>query len=282
MDFGYANLSGEDQDSHPGGQIEFRPLPDGRCVVWRWYIRMPRYERKVIVDAIRTTESRLELVKIVEQGAELLAVTPPGSGRPRLATLRGTVVDSLRGTTIPGVRVFLSGTSLATLTDSTGSYMIDSVPPGRYVASVIIPRLDSLLLDPPSQALTLSAGQEKQIDFALPSFRTLTAKLCSQAASDSLSLILGLVRDTASTLAAGATIRAEWTQVSRAGTEGFRVQPITNETTSAQGGRYALCDLPPETRLTIRARQGHQAVMTQAPPAVRGEVRRLDLTLRKP
>jgi len=283
MEYSYANLSLEERDSHAGGQMEFRPLPDGRWIVWRWYIRMPRYQRKrTASDGIRPSEERLELVMLREEGAEITSVMPPNANRTRQAVLRGTVFDSLRGGTLGGVRVFLSGTSLSAITDSTGSYVIDSVPPGRYVASVLTPRLDSLLLDPPSRSVTLSAGEEKALDFSLPSFRTLATRLCSGAASDSVSLILGVIRDTSSATAAGATVRAEWTEVLRRGMNGLQSQPVTNETTSTAGGRYALCGLPSEKRLTIRARQGGQVVTTQQPPAARGEVRRLDLTLRKP
>lgn len=283
MEFTYANLPAEERDSRVGGNIEFRPLPDGRWIVWRWYIHMPRYERhRTVTDGIRPSELRLELVKIKEAGAEILTVMAPASRRVRQAALRGTVVDSLKGGVVSGVRVFLSGTAFSATTDSSGSYDIDSVPPGRYVASVLIPRLDSLLLDPPSRELTLSAGEEKTLDFAIPSFKTLTARLCSGVASDSVSLILGVIRDTSSTTTTGATVRAEWTEIRARNMNTLQSQPIANETTSAAGGRYALCGLPVEKRLTIRARQGGQAVTTQQPPAVRGEVRRVDLTLRKP
>ena len=283
MDFAYTNLPAEDREDRSGGQIEFRPLPDGRWIVWRWHIRMPHYERRLVQgDGIRPSESRLEVARVREEGAEVLTVKPPTARRALLASLRGRVIDSLRGAPLAGARVFLSGTAFASTTDSAGSYVIDSVLPGRYVASIVTPRLDSLLLEPPSREVAVSAGDEKQLDFAIPSFRTLAAQLCSGVAPDSLLLIVGVVRDTASVLARGASISAEWKEVHRVGAEAFGVNPITNATTTSDRGRYALCGLPTETSLTIRARHGQQIVMSKQPPAARGEVRRIDLTLRKP
>ena len=77
------------------------------------------------------------------------------------SSVRGAVFDSLRHAPMPNVRVFLSGTSFAAVTASDGSYSIDAVPPGKYTASILSPRLDSLLLDPPARELTLSAGEAK-------------------------------------------------------------------------------------------------------------------------
>jgi hypothetical protein len=283
MEFGYANLPPEERNDRIGGQVEFRPLPDGRWVVWRWTIRVPRYERRVkLGDGIRPSESRLELVRVHEEGSEILTVRPPAGRAQGLATLRGSVVDSLRGVAMAGVRVFLSGTAFAAVTDGAGSYVIDSIPAGRYVASVITPRLDSLLLDPPSHDVALSASEDRRLDFALPSFATLTARLCSDVAPDSLSLIVGVIRDTASTVASGARVSAEWMEVRPSGTRALSVRPIQNATFTTARGRYALCGLPTATSLTLRARHGEQAIMSKQPPAARGEVRRVDLTLRKP
>ena len=281
MEYSYANLPFEARVPHVGGQLEFRPLPDGRWIVWRWYIRMPALERRRAIVNSQLSDWHTEVIRIQEQGAELLEVMPAGTRRPTRATLRGVVIDSLSGRPMAGVRVFLSGTSAAAITQPDGSYAIDSVPPGTYVASIVAPQLDSLLVDPPFRQLTLSAGEDKRIDLAVPSLHTLSAQVCASPVADSSSVILGVVHDSAGS-APGVLVRAEWSYIEKVGTDRLRTQPIWSETMTRSGGRYALCDLPRETRLTVRAGRGARGVVSPQRPVTPGEWRRVDLTLRRP
>ncbi|HEY7234248.1 MAG TPA: carboxypeptidase-like regulatory domain-containing protein, partial [Gemmatimonadaceae bacterium] len=144
MEYHYVNLPPEETTRHAGGLLEFRPLPDGRWVVWRWYIRVPVLTRRRVELNSALSDWHTEIAKIHEDGAELLEVMPAGTHRTTVGSLRGTVVDSLSGAAMAGIRVFLSGTSFAAVTGSDGTYRIDSIPPGRYSVSIIAPRLDSL------------------------------------------------------------------------------------------------------------------------------------------
>ncbi len=280
MEYQYVNLPPEQVSRYAGGLVEFRPLPDGRWIVWRWFIRMPGLVQRRNVLNSQLSDWHTEIGKIHENGAEVLEVMPTGTRRTPDATLRGTVLDSLSGRAMAGVRVFLSGTSFAATTRSDGSYVIDSIPPGRYIASIIAPRLDSLFLDPPVRELTLSAGENKQMDLALPSIRTLSAQVCSQAMPDSLSMIYGVVHDTGTT-ASDVRVRAEWTEYTKV-TDRLGVQPISSETTTGKSGRYSLCGLPSGKTITIRASRGSQSVASPQRAATPGELRRVDLVLRKP
>jgi hypothetical protein len=280
MEYQYVNLPPQQMSRYAGGSLEFRPLPDGRWIVWRWFIRMPSLVRRRGVLNSQLTEMHTEIAKILENGAEVLEVMPTGTRRATHASLRGTVIDSLSGRAMAGVRVFLSGTSFAAMTRSDGSYVIDSIPPGRYNASIIAPRLDSLFLDPPVRELALSAGEAKQMDLALPSMRTLSSQVCSQAMPDSLSMIYGVVRDTGTT-ASDVHVRAEWNEYTKV-TDRLGVQPISSETTTGKSGRYSLCGLPSGKAITIRASRGSQSVASPQRPATPGELRRVDLVLRKP
>lgn len=279
MEYTYVNLPIEANTQQAGGRLEFRPLPDGRWIVWRWYIRTPGLERQRISLNSQTSDWRTEVARIHENGAELLEVMPTGTRRVTLASLRGRVVDSLRGTAMIGVRVFLSGTSFAASTEADGSYRIDSVPPGRYTASFIAPGLDSLLIDPPAHELSLSAGEDKRVDMAVPSLRTVSRDLCAVPLADSASMIRGIVRDSGMAIA-GVQVRAEWSEVLRAGANGLRTQPVWLETTTTSGGRYSLCGLPAATRITLRARRGRAATTSAQHPLGQGELRRVDLALR--
>jgi hypothetical protein len=281
MEYQYVNLPPEQMNSHVGGLLEFRPLPDGRWIVWRWYIRMPSLVRRRSVLNSQLTDWHTEIATIHENGAEVLEVMPAGTRRTTIGSLRGTVIDSLSGGAMAGVRVFLSGTSYAAVTRSDGSFVVDSIPPGRYSASIVAPRLDSLLLDAPVREFSLSAGEDKRLDLALPSLRTLSSRECAQPMADTLSMIVGVVRDSGVT-APGAQVRAEWTEYKGLSFDHLRAQPIWSETTTATGGRYSLCALPSGKKMTIRAVHGSASVAIPQRPVTPGEVRRVDLVLRKP
>ena len=284
MEYAYANLQLEAPSENIGGLLEFRPLPDGRWIVWHWYIRMPlMQQRRVVIDPVRqlSGELRTQLTAIKEEGGTIVEVLPPGAHRPTLAVLHGIVVDSLRGAPVSGARVFLSGTSHSAITDADGSYQVDSVPPGRYTASLILPRLDSLLLDAPAQPVALSAGIDARIDFAVPSLPTLVRHLCPQLAptDSSLTILVGLVRDTTGRLAADVTVRAQWKRFAQSAA-GLSAQPLALATESLSGGRYAICGLPDDQRLAIVAQRGRarsDSVVVRLAPR---ELRRVDLTLR--
>src|SRR5690348_8585167 len=109
MEYHYVNLPPQQMTGHAGGLLEFRPLPDGRWVVWRWYIRVPLLARRHLELNSALSDWRTEIGKIHEDGAELLEVMPAGTRREMVGSLHGTIVDSLSGVAMTGVRVFLSG-----------------------------------------------------------------------------------------------------------------------------------------------------------------------------
>lgn len=282
LEYGYVNLPFDADANRAGGRLEFRPLPDGRWIVWRWYIRTPRLERRQGAFSAQPSEWQTTIVQVREQGAELLEVMPAGRSRVSRASISGVVFDSLRGMPVAGARVFLSGTSLAAVTGADGSYAIDSIPPGKYLLSVLAPRLDSLLLEPPARDVVLSAAAAEQIELALPTARTLAAQLCGEPMADTAAIVLGFVRDTGDTKANGARVRAEWPTITRQETTGRRTEPALVESTVSNRGRYALCGIPAGVRYTLRARRDGNGVSVTQPSMTRGEVRRVDLALRAP
>ena len=282
LEYGYVNLPFDADANRAGGREEFRPLPDGRWIVWRWYIRTPGLERRQGAYSAQANNWDAIIVRVREQGAELVEVMPSGTSRVSRASISGIVFDSLRGSPLAGGRVFLSGTSLAAVTGADGSYAIDEIPPGKYVVSVLAPRLDSLLLEPPARDVVVSAADVKLIHLALPSPRALSAQLCGEPMADTASIVLGFVRDTGETKASGASIRAEWTTITRQGTAGLRTEPTLVESMVSSRGRYALCGVPAGVRYTIRARRDRNGASVAQSPMARGEVRRVDLTLRSP
>ena len=282
LEYGYVNLPFVADANRAGGRLEFRPLPDGRWIVWRWYIRTPGLERRQVAFGSQPGDWQTVVVRVREQGAELLEVMPAATSRVSQAAISGVVFDSLRGTPIVGARVFLSGTALAAVTRADGSYSIDSIPPGRYLVSVLAPRLDSLLLEPPARNVALSAADAKAIGLAVPTARTLSAQLCGEPMADSASIVLGFVRDTGDVKAAGAHVLAEWTTIAQQGAAGLRTEARRIEATASSRGRYALCGIPAGVRYTIRSRRDGNSVAAPQTPMTRGEVRRVDVTLHSP
>jgi hypothetical protein len=282
LEYGYVNLPFDADADRAGGRLEFRPFPDGRWIVWRWYIRTPAIERRRSTINSQSSDWQTNIAWVREDGAELLEVMPAGTVRKVNGRVHGMVIDSLRRERMGSVRVFLSGTSHAAITNSDGSYAIDSIEPGAYRVSIVAPGLDSLLIDPPTQEFTVSAGEQKQIDLAVPSFAALSAKLCGAGVADSMAIVVGVVRDAAGTKTLGTTVRADWTDLSRLSTGTLLAQPLSVEGITRAGGRYTLCALRPRTRLKVRARQGRASSTTSELTLQEGEVRRFDLTLRSP
>ncbi|HYX80915.1 MAG TPA: hypothetical protein VE714_00885, partial [Gemmatimonadales bacterium] len=73
--------------------------------------------------------------------------------------------------------------------------------------------------------------------------------------------------------------RAQWTRFEKPGAD-LAARALVAETQSTSGGRYALCELPPDTRIVLSARRGRapsDSIVLRLEP---GEVRRVDLGLR--
>jgi hypothetical protein len=286
LEYHYVDLPFEAPNEAAGGLLEFRPLPDGRWIVWRWYVRAPQMARRQSFTnplPYAHAESHLELKAIHEEGADILEVLPPGSRNRSMATLHGVVSDSIRAAPIGGARVFLSGTSFAAESKPDGSYSIEAIPPGKYTISVLSSRLDSLLLDPPAHDLLLSAGDDERVDFAVPSVRGLSARLCPNiATTDSGAIVIGIVRDTSESNAPGVSVRAEWQSFARPNAELLATRALSAETKSAAAGRFALCGVPPNTRVTVQAHRDRNSAASPVLHLEPGEVRRVDLRLRTP
>ena len=244
-----------------GGRIVFSSLPNGRWYVRQWSIRMPfiteERARNPVTGMQEAPVHRLTAIK--ESGGEVLEVLAAGTAGRNAGVVTGVVFDSVKRAPLPGTRVFLSGTRFAATADSTGRYAIDAVPPGAFTLSIVQPRLDTLQLEPPAIAFTLSAGERKTVDVAVPSFTTLLASRCTgMDPSDSTAAILGVARDELTGKpAAGATVRVSWQRVGGTSTALQATEQMA-EAVVEQNGRYTVCGLPPDKPVTIRAVRGKE------------------------
>lgn len=76
--------------------------------------------------------------------------------------ITGTVTDAQSGAPLGQVQVYLAGTELGTLTQSSGGYLILNVAPGTYQVSA-----RRLGFGTTSQSVTVGTGETVWLDFAL-------------------------------------------------------------------------------------------------------------------
>lgn len=185
------------------------------------------------------------------------AQTTPARGH---ASLRGVVVDSLRGGLLSDASLTVGGTSLMGVTDSLGRFSIDSVPPGEHVVELFHAILDTLGVRVQTSPLTFAADSALHLVFGVPSPATLVRAKCG--ASDSAAL-LGMVIAADSDIAiAGADVRLSWLDIEVGGEVGIRRQPRSRVATTDAAGRYHMCDLPWELSAEISAKHGGDSTAT--------------------
>lgn len=179
------------------------------------------------------------------------------------ASVTGTVFDGLDRSTLAGATVQLVGTAdsvlgrtFSTTTDSSGNFSFHELPPGSYVAGFFHPALDTLGIESGNQAVDLHNGSQRLL-LTSPTPKFLIQQICpGGVAEDTTGLLIGHVRDAASGGAIeGATVTAEWgeTVIARGG---VTVHNRSGVAESHSAGWFALCGLPSDVELTVRAGTG--------------------------
>lgn len=191
----------------------------------------------------------------------------PGARATSVASVSGTVLDSLARRPLAGAIVQIAladGAVQLTRTanaDTLGRFTIDSLPLGRYLLGFFHPMLDSLGIEPPLRALTLTGNGALQADLAIPSAESFRNTICgkksaSAANAEAGALIVGMVRIASDqSPAADATVAVEWLEFSfGAGGVARRVPKMVVKT--AANGWYALCNVPGTGAITLSAARG--------------------------
>ncbi|HMA20475.1 MAG TPA: carboxypeptidase regulatory-like domain-containing protein, partial [Gemmatimonadaceae bacterium] len=88
--------------------------------------------------------------------------------QPGHAVVTGVAVDSVRGGYLRGAIVSVSGTALSAITDSSGRFRIDSVPPGTRYLEVMHPLLDSIALKVRSPQREMKASDTTSFILSVP------------------------------------------------------------------------------------------------------------------
>ncbi len=140
-------------------------------------------------------------------------------------------------------------------TDERGAYAIDSLKTGIYLLGFFHARLDSLGLESPLMRVDVRTDGELRAPLAIPSSRTLIAKLCGPASANNPAqgMFMGFVRSSrGEPLAVPARVRAQWLEVTVTPRGIERRNPARYATTTAAGG-FSICGIPTDVKITSRA-----------------------------
>jgi hypothetical protein len=145
-----------------------------------------------------------------------------------------------------------------TTTDSLGSWAFRDIAAGRYLIGFLHSALDSLGLDAPTLPLQIASGAERMVTMAIPSARTLVARLCkADVRTDSTGLFIGRVRHASGAAGEGGLL-ASWTEL-RFTRQGLQRATPSQRAAVGADGWFAICGLPVRNPIGIRAWQGRDS-----------------------
>jgi hypothetical protein len=189
-----------------------------------------------------------------------LAVVGPQAPAGDTTVVHGTVFDSIATHPLVGASVQLvradSGAPsrvLAATTDSAGHFTIRGVPRGRYIAGFFHPMLDTLGLELRDRVVDLR-GDTATMTLATPSPRTLIRGFCGDSSTAMLpTLLFGSVHDARDESAVeNASVAVVWPETEQTST-GLDIVERSGQATTRRAGFFALCGVPTEAALSVRA-----------------------------
>lgn len=195
--------------------------------------------------------------------AVVIAAALPATATAQLARLRGRVFDSVTALPLVGARVeFVNADDRArvvfsAMSDSLGRFVVDSVARGRYIAGFLHPMLDSLGLAFTQRTLTINAGGDVRVDFAVPAPERIETVLCGRGnEKDTTGVILGYVLDAHGfTAIDSGTVIAQWAEISL-GQGGMSRTLLSRAARTDAEGWFALCGVPAAASVVVRAVSG--------------------------
>jgi hypothetical protein len=196
----------------------------------------------------------------------LLVAFPALLGAQAPATVRGTVMDSVRRVPLAGATVILlrtgperAGESFTAISGRRGEFSVD-VPAGRYGLTAEHPSLDSMDDAVVPLALDLAAGSRSEVVLATASPATLKARACPGLPLDSLTgAVLGRVQEArVGGPVAGATVLVQWDELQAVPTLGaINTLTHTVEVKADDAGLFAACGVPLQVALRAQVQWGN-------------------------
>lgn len=181
-----------------------------------------------------------------------------GAMHAQTATAVGVVVDSVRGRALVGATVVVSGTDAQGISDSTGRFRIDSIPPGDHTMAVLHPFLDELGIALATNKITFAPGTTTAVVLATPSADHWIARRCTDAdRQEGTGAVMGRVLQvTADDPVTGALLHYTGTVLVIGKDVGIRHTTITRDASESSTGDFIVCGVPPGTSGVIRASKG--------------------------
>jgi hypothetical protein len=172
-------------------------------------------------------------------------------------TVRGFVVDSIRGVPLANAFVALEGAGLGAATDSTGNFLITGVPAGTYRAALLHQKLDLLRMAVRTAEVTVSARDTLRLFLAIPSAMTVLRQRCgdSRAVADS-SALFGVVTDADGVPAEGATVLLNWRELVVSRDAGVQEHERFRAAAVLPDGGFHICGLPDDLLADARVTRG--------------------------
>jgi hypothetical protein len=168
--------------------------------------------------------------------------TPPATATSGVSVLQGFVMDSVHDAPLANAMITVEGTGRVGKTTDDGRFRIDSIPPGSHRVLVLHPLLDTLGLSMRTPAYKFEAGQQHQLDLAVPGGDHLASLLCTPAQrTRGPAIMLGFVRDPDTNgPATGSKVQLVYQNADILG----RKSPVMRETPVDSTGLYKICGLP--------------------------------------
>lgn len=196
-------------------------------------------------------------IRLLPFALALLAAIPVGAQELRVG---GTVFDSVAMRPLAGASVQLVPADAPTArvrvagSDSLGRWSLEGIPAGRWLATFLHPKLDSLNVPSPEYLLSLVSAAD-DLTLALPAAPRVVATHCPGVPAGSGALV-GRLRDaTTGAPLEGVSIAGEWRELV-VSTEGTRWEAQGSAASAAADGWFALCGLPPDGEVALRAVRG--------------------------
>jgi len=186
----------------------------------------------------------------------------PSSGSSSWGSIDGVVVDSLHERALNGALVAVIQRPEENATSSpSGTFRIDSIPPGTYTLEIQHALLDSLGIQLISDSIKVTAGNVQHVTLRVPPAKAFITSVCPEAKRRfGPAVLVGRVIDAENeSPLAGATVSLAWTEVElRTGSGPGLIQrtPRIRTATTSADGSYRICGIPETLTGTIQATHG--------------------------
>jgi hypothetical protein len=252
LEFDWRDLPPVMRHERVGGEVHFVRLPDGRVIVRRWSLRMPRPGSVMTSRATGMSLRETSADTLIEQGG-LIVLYGLRAGPPGRITGEAVAAD---GKPLRWARVRLVGTGHHVVVDSAGRFSFDSVTPGAHAIVVEHARFDSTGVRVAEQEFVLDDGAERHFRFVAPTGRQIGDMLCPNRNARWATLRVTLLDPRTSTVVPDAGLRLQWLAMvheARAGVDRpvAVMRDVYRDNRTAADGVAVFCSIEPGKTLTL-------------------------------